>query len=41
LLPGMSYLLHSALAPKIRVVGTSLEELSDEEFSALAKEAID
>ncbi len=41
LLPGMSYLLHSALAPKIRVVGTSLEELSDEEFRALAKEAID
>ncbi|GJF13806.1 glucose-6-phosphate 1-dehydrogenase [Mycolicibacterium cyprinidarum] len=41
LLPGMSYLVQSALAPKIRIVGTSLEEFSDEEFRALAKEAID
>lgn len=41
LLPGMSYLVQSALAPQIRIVGTSLEELSDDEFRALAKEAID
>lgn len=40
LLPGMAYLVKSALAPKIRVVGTSLEDLSDDEFRALAREAI-
>jgi len=41
LLPGMAYLVQSALAPKIRVVGTSLEELTDDEFRALTKEAVD
>ena len=40
LLPGMAYLVQSKLAPKIRVVGTSLEDLSEDEFRALAKEAI-
>src|SRR6478609_8046949 len=40
LLPGMAYLVQSALAPTIRVVGTSLEDYSDDEFRALAKEAI-
>ena len=30
LLPGMAYLVQSSLAPKIRVVGTSLEDLSEE-----------
>ncbi|WP_029113089.1 glucose-6-phosphate dehydrogenase [Mycobacterium sp. URHB0044] len=40
LLPGMAYLVQSALAPKIRVVGTSLEDLTDEEFRALTKEAV-
>jgi glucose-6-phosphate 1-dehydrogenase len=41
LLPGMAYLVLSSLAPKIRVVGTSLEELSEAEFRALTKEAVD
>lgn len=41
LLPGMAYLVQSALAPKIRVVGTSLEDLSGDEFRALAREAVD
>jgi glucose-6-phosphate 1-dehydrogenase len=41
LLPGMAYLVQSSLAPKIRVVGTSLEELTDDEFRNLTKEAVD
>lgn len=41
LLPGMAYLVQSSLAPKIRVVGTSLEDLTDDEFRALTKEAVD
>src|ERR1700712_2659681 len=41
LLPGMAYLVQSALAPEIRVVGTSLENLSDDEFRNLTKEAVD
>ncbi|HET7740337.1 MAG TPA: glucose-6-phosphate dehydrogenase [Mycobacterium sp.] len=41
LLPGMAYLVLSSLAPKIRVVGTSLEDLTDDEFRALTREAVD
>ncbi|MBJ7341955.1 MAG: glucose-6-phosphate dehydrogenase, partial [Mycolicibacterium sp.] len=41
LLPGMAYLVQSSLAPKIRVVGTSLEDLTDDEFRALTKQAVD
>jgi glucose-6-phosphate 1-dehydrogenase len=41
LLPGMAHLASSALAPDIRVVGTSLEGLDDEGFRQLAKEAVD
>ena len=41
LLPGMAYLVQSSLAPKIRVVGTSLEDLTDDEFRALTKEAVE
>src|SRR5881628_2832412 len=41
LLPGMAYLVQSSLAPKIRVVGTSLEELTDDQFRDLTKEAVD
>ena len=41
LIPGLAYLCSSALAPDIRVVGTSLEELSDDEFRSLAKKAVD
>jgi glucose-6-phosphate 1-dehydrogenase len=40
LIPGLAYLEQSSLAPDIRVVGTSLEDLSDEEFRALAKQAV-
>src|SRR6202158_826698 len=40
LIPGLAYLEQSSLAPDIRVVGTSLEELSDEEFRDLAKQAV-
>ncbi|MCP9275401.1 glucose-6-phosphate dehydrogenase [Mycolicibacterium arenosum] len=41
LLPGMAYLDQSELAPNIQIIGTSLEDLTDDEFRALAKEAID
>jgi len=41
LLPGMAYLVQSSLAPKIRVVGTSLEDLTDDQFRTLTKEAVD
>ncbi|MBV9514670.1 MAG: glucose-6-phosphate dehydrogenase, partial [Mycobacteriaceae bacterium] len=41
LIPGLAYLCQSELAPKIRVVGTSLEDMSDEEFRSVAKEAVD
>ncbi|MGK2865615.1 MAG: glucose-6-phosphate dehydrogenase [Mycobacterium sp.] len=40
LLPGMAHLVLSALAPKIRVVGTSLEDLTEDEFRALTREAV-
>ncbi|MCW2650497.1 MAG: glucose-6-phosphate 1-dehydrogenase [Mycobacterium sp.] len=40
LIPGLAYLKQSALAPDIRVVATSLEDLSDDEFRALAREAV-
>jgi glucose-6-phosphate 1-dehydrogenase len=39
LLPGFAHLAASRLAPPIRVVGSSLEEMSDEEFRAFAKAA--
>src|SRR6478752_3524946 len=41
LLPGLAYLDQSELAPNIQVVGTSLEDLTDDEFRALAKDAIE
>ena len=41
LIPGMAYLDQSELAPDIQIIGTSLEELTTEQFRALAKEAID
>ena len=41
LLPGMAYLVQSKLAPKIRVVGTSLEDMTEGEFRAFTKEAVD
>jgi glucose-6-phosphate 1-dehydrogenase len=41
LLPGMAYLVQSKLAPKVRVVGTSLEDLSEDEFRTFTKEALE
>jgi len=41
LLPGLAYLAESALAPDIRVVGTAMEDISSDEFRALAHSAID
>jgi glucose-6-phosphate 1-dehydrogenase len=40
LLSGMMHLALSELAPNIRVVGTSLEEMSTDEFRALSRESI-
>ena len=39
LLPGFAHLAASRLAPPIRIVGSSLEEMSDEDFRAFAKAA--
>ncbi|MGK2883137.1 MAG: glucose-6-phosphate dehydrogenase [Mycobacterium sp.] len=41
LLPGMAYLVLSSLAPKIRVVGTSLEDVTVEQFRELTKQAVE
>jgi glucose-6-phosphate 1-dehydrogenase len=41
LLPGMAHLATSALAPDIRVVGSSLEDLDDEGFRKLAHQAVE
>ena len=41
LIPGLAYLDQSELAPNIEVVGTSLEDLTPDEFRELAKSAID
>ena len=41
LLPGLAYLEESALAPDIRIVGTAMDDLTTEEFRALAKTATD
>ena len=40
LLPGLTHLAASALAPSIRVVGSSLEDMSDEDFRAFARRAV-
>ena len=40
LLPGMAHLALSALAPDIQIVGTSLEDLTEDEFRKFAKEAV-
>ncbi|AAS04004.1 hypothetical protein MAP_1687 [Mycobacterium avium subsp. paratuberculosis K-10] len=41
LIPGLAYLDQSELAPDIQIVATSLEDLSNDEFRELAKNAID
>ena len=40
LIPGLAHLALSALAPDIQVIGTSLEDLTEDEFRNLAKEAV-
>jgi glucose-6-phosphate 1-dehydrogenase len=40
LLPGLAHLALSALAPDIQVIGTSLEDLTEDEFRNFAKDAI-
>lgn len=41
LIPGLAYLDQSELAPNIQIVATSLEDLTEDEFRTLAKNAID
>jgi glucose-6-phosphate 1-dehydrogenase len=41
LLPGLTRLSLSALAPDLEIVGTSLEEYDDESFRAFARRAVD
>src|SRR5215217_4246704 len=41
LIPGLAYLDQSELASHIQIVATSLEDLTDDEFRAVAKAAID
>jgi glucose-6-phosphate 1-dehydrogenase len=40
LLPGLAHLSSSALAPDIRVIGTSLEDMDDDAFRAFAQAAV-
>src|SRR5215469_11141243 len=41
LIPGLAYLDQSELAPNIQIIASSLEDLTDDEFRELAKNAID
>jgi len=41
LIPGLAYLDQSSIAPEIRIVGTSLEDITTEDFRALARRAVD
>ena len=41
LLPGLGYLQQSRFTPDVRIVGTAMDDLSTDEFRALAKSAID
>jgi glucose-6-phosphate 1-dehydrogenase len=41
LIPGLAYLVQSALAPDIQIIATSLEDHTDDEFRELAKQAIE
>ncbi|HWN33056.1 MAG TPA: glucose-6-phosphate dehydrogenase [Pseudonocardia sp.] len=40
LLPGLAYLQQSRFAPDVRIVGTAMEDLSAEEFGAIARSAV-
>src|SRR5260370_16632220 len=41
LLPGLLHLSQAGLLPECRIVGTSLDDLSDEEFRSFARKACD
>ncbi|MDQ2795597.1 MAG: glucose-6-phosphate dehydrogenase, partial [Actinomycetota bacterium] len=41
LLPGMVHLVLSDLTPDIQIVGTSLDEMDDDEFRAFVKQAVE
>ena len=41
LIPGMAYLAASDLAPDIRVVGTAMDDMSTDEFRALARRSVE
>src|SRR6478609_8584889 len=41
LIPGLAYLDQSSITPGIRIVGTSLEDITTEDFRALARKAVD
>ncbi len=41
LIPGMAYLSSSDLAPDIRVVGTAMDDMSTDEFRALARRSVE
>ena len=41
LIPGLAYLSASELAPDIRVVGTAMDDLSSDEFRALARRSVE
>jgi glucose-6-phosphate 1-dehydrogenase len=41
LLPGLAYLSASELAPDIRIVGSAMDDLSNDEFRALARRAVE
>jgi glucose-6-phosphate 1-dehydrogenase len=41
LIPGLAYLDQSDLAPDIQIIGTSLEELTVDEFRELARHAVE
>ena len=40
LLPGLTYLALSSLTPDIQIVGTSLDDMDDDEFRKFAHEAV-
>src|SRR5882672_6577365 len=40
LLPGLAYLQQSRFAPDVRIVGTAMEDMSPEEFGAVARAAV-
>src|SRR4051794_22998364 len=41
LLPGLFHLAQSGLMPEFRIIGTSLDEIEDDEFRRFARAALD